>query len=1135
MSFRKLIFAVLFCALGGGVPAGARAANGQDFQMASQLLTAARAGNIPMVEKLVNAGADVNFTDSTGLSVVCTAIMNNDLKAAQILQVYGADASRCDSQIKKYKTKLPKENSGGLFSGLGNAQNMTLAAGGAALVVGGVYLLGDGVFGAGGGKGGGGSGAGGDRPTTGGGSGGGNTDTATPLAVLAYGPNEWNPDANKPKDGFDLGAEINALFPAGAGSNFAYMSANGQQNYLLMTAGYSPTARGYLGQATMRNSGGAGNTPIKLADGLGTGGAPIPVALITANGVNPAGSIENKQITYATCVNAGDAGCAHTTTRYGNLASGAEITTGFDLSGAGSVFNPLASGGDNLLAKMIVGETAGTSGGADFVGYMPNGQLLLYRTGGGKKWADITGGAVVGSRDGVAKTITIDATTYAYTEDTTGYYPRITMTEGSNTTYGYFMDGLLYIGDKAYSIDDGTGAITFARQATAARYQNFDAMLDGLSKTAFASSTGGAKGGVIANAALIPEMKDAATPTIGAIASPAKPADKQSALLSLIKQYYDVGSGEESKTAAANFFGAMSGGAANNPFVIFSAGEYKTPAANNYWNTQEATFENGAPIAVPGLNHHFLTAAAVQYSAGTANVSSASGAVKSGKYQLSNYTIGDTTYRARACGTAGTGTSAIDPWCFSSPGVTGEQAVATLAGSVGAIQSAFNYMTNDQIFLLLALTADGKFHTAQDLTGMYELPGDIAARLPAPTADNYYTEWKRLFGEVYGYGLVNLTRATTPNTKLMFYSSNNSSRNGYWSETPSAARSATTFRASTAFGARAATLNLPMFDIITSADGTQSMPRAFDYSVDFGGAQHGLNLTDLLSEVSLENREQRTENMFQLTASGELKKGRIDFGKMSFDYQRTNGAATFGGGNPVFGLVGEQFNSHYSDGVWDFNVMTGSMTDAGLLESDPAISDNFRAARLGGAWGFDSGVRLGALSVGAGYMNEDATLLGAETGGLFDLGNGRTAFARAELKLGAFSAKYTAARTTTTPGWGFVESVGDLYSDAYSVGADFGKWSFNISRPLAIISGDLKYMHTDYDIVQSAGGYELDATAALRSLDLAPAARETRFAVAYRPDISERTKLALGFVERLNPNNAPGREEILMLKINHIW
>ena len=114
-----------------------------DFMVAAQLLAAAKNADIQQVQSLVNAGADVNFVDSTGLSIVCTALMNNDVRAAQILQMYGADASKCDTQIKKYNNRTKPRSSGGLFSGLSSAQSISLTAAGAAVVVGGLFLLTD--------------------------------------------------------------------------------------------------------------------------------------------------------------------------------------------------------------------------------------------------------------------------------------------------------------------------------------------------------------------------------------------------------------------------------------------------------------------------------------------------------------------------------------------------------------------------------------------------------------------------------------------------------------------------------------------------------------------------------------------------------------------------------------------------------------------------------------------------------------------------------------------------------------------------------------------------------------------------------------------------------------------------------
>ena len=115
-----------------------------EFQDASKLLVAARRGDIQTVQVLINSGVDVNYVDSTGLSLVCTAVMNNDRRAIQVLQMYGADASNCDKQIKQYQQKTRRAVKGeqyGFFSGLSSTHVIVLSAVGVAAVIGGVVLL----------------------------------------------------------------------------------------------------------------------------------------------------------------------------------------------------------------------------------------------------------------------------------------------------------------------------------------------------------------------------------------------------------------------------------------------------------------------------------------------------------------------------------------------------------------------------------------------------------------------------------------------------------------------------------------------------------------------------------------------------------------------------------------------------------------------------------------------------------------------------------------------------------------------------------------------------------------------------------------------------------------------------------
>ena len=128
------------------IPCVSAVAAPDDFQSASKLLVAARRGDIQTVQVLINSGVDVNYVDSTGLSLVCTAVMNNDTRAIQILQMYGADASNCDRQIKQYQQKKKVAVKGeeyGFFSGLSSTHVIVLSAVAVAAVVGGVVLLSD--------------------------------------------------------------------------------------------------------------------------------------------------------------------------------------------------------------------------------------------------------------------------------------------------------------------------------------------------------------------------------------------------------------------------------------------------------------------------------------------------------------------------------------------------------------------------------------------------------------------------------------------------------------------------------------------------------------------------------------------------------------------------------------------------------------------------------------------------------------------------------------------------------------------------------------------------------------------------------------------------------------------------------
>ena len=171
------------------VPTLVFGATSSEFQNAARLLSAARRGDTQTVQVLISSGVDINYTDATGLSLVCTAVMNNDTRAAQILQMYGADASGCDKQIKQYRNKVRVAARGeeyGFFSGLGSGQVLALSALGLVGVIAGVAVLTD-VFDADNNNTN--PSSGGSHSGGGGGSGGDSSSTSTLFALdLPYGP-----------------------------------------------------------------------------------------------------------------------------------------------------------------------------------------------------------------------------------------------------------------------------------------------------------------------------------------------------------------------------------------------------------------------------------------------------------------------------------------------------------------------------------------------------------------------------------------------------------------------------------------------------------------------------------------------------------------------------------------------------------------------------------------------------------------------------------------------------------------------------------------------------------------------------------------------------------------------------------
>ena len=1233
MKFIRLFVFALFFA-----PFASMAAT-NEFTMAAQLLAAAKAADVQQVQSLVNSGANVNFVDSTGVSIVCTALMNNDTRAAQILQMYGADASKCDRQIKQYNNRNKQKGSGGLFSGLSSAQTISLAAAGAAVVVGGLLLLTD-VFDPGNENE---NSSGGDRPNN-------NPGTDTGGAVSAYLTVPYSPAYLGTDGKINTSSTVYydnlALWNPSAGGvrelDFNYFRPTVQptnnylvdgitvplQNYLLMMHGYSAFANEYMGQFIFRDT--ASRNPVLVGNDTG-GGNPVAVSLVTDNGISPTGSAgRGDGITYA--ASASPEAVTYLVDKYLNYANpttdgtlGAEHAS-FDFSGSGTALNLFASAYDSALGKIVGGWAAGGRSYGDLFGFVPNGRLGIFRTGGGQEWINIAdpiaGGSVgtltdgAGGTSGVIEagdTITLNGVTYDLSLAVTGTGVVNPTIEINGTTYRVpekstlikgvcsgedcadVSDIAIYVGTDGYyyvntlggdTIDAvymvNSGNIYAQKELQDADFKNFEVLYRARSVS-----------NVLANVSVLDASRNTGYVTVRDM--PALVAlNDNSGIETFVNQInlsYDRNAADlTGQGAYANMmFNSYSTG---NPILVMPAGEFEYGSgAGKSLSALDATFENYAPALYDdNLNHMFMTVVAVQHSPNKGTDSADSigeygdgTGTSFGPLYLSFWTgtkgtseiTDDIVYSSRKCGVTGVGVNGIDPWCFAAAGPTTEMATASAAGAVAALKGAFDYMSNPQIFMLMALTADGYLlgtdaagnaFTPETLAGylqsMYSLPPEYYASSLTPA------QYLDAFAEVYGYGMINLERAMTPGRSIYFYDGNrivSANGNAYWR-----AATDTVFRPSSVLNLRGATIRAPFFDVLESADGKMALPRVWENSFAVGATnRRALYMGDVLGDFKTVRGDAPVRRIGNIDFSMSLSNRGYDDGLGGLDnlrlgytdgawnfgasYQRylTDGASRFDGrANPVLGLATNAIVSdiEYNMGNWSFGAraFSGAITDEGLLENDPTISAQYMPAKLGLMQGGQSHVAWSGdafdITAVIGFAHENNTLLGAYTDGLLNLGAGDTAYVDLVAKYDVadkfnLMARATFARTHSDVAGDFVLGMSDIYSNAFALGADIGAFEFSVAMPLAITDGALQYAHAEYDVVETSdNNYQLNVIDT-RVADLALDAdmREVRFSGAYRHKFGEFTDGAFGFIYRVNPNHTDefGNESIFMLKLNH--
>lgn len=1105
------------------------AAGTSEFQNASKLLTAARRGDIQTVQFLINNGVDVNYTDATGLSLVCTAVMNNDKRAIQILQMYGADASNCDRQIRQYKQKSNVAANGeetGFFSGLSSTHVLTLSAVGAAAVIGGVVLLAN-AFDNDGGHGS--SGSSGDRPNHNDGDGSSSSTTQLFAQDLPNGPGCNSGDCSEDFDRLENWQD------------FDHMSTGGFFNYLMVARAYDAFVRGYFGANTIRIN--SDKSPFDLSqlpyvedpNNPGEkisviGGAPINVAMITASGVNATGSAADGlfpwidvgqivnvqsicqangqnsdvcQTALATATNV-----AHKYYNYSGASAAETENTSFNLSGSGSVFGS-ATDSDTTLAKIIAGWEAGgredIGGQADLYGFIPNGQLTAYKVGVG-----------------------------------------------------------------------ATGV---------ADYKNYAAIYDALTL----KDSGEYVSNVVANLSLPTESSalDYATVNDAKILYNASSTDalKKSVYLGTIDNYYNLNTTDDDTVNkpsidANNAFTYL--GNYQKQILVNSAGRtLHGLGTGKSLSPQVATFENFAPVVYNNLQNLFMTVVAVKPKDGTSeeNITGYTHA-GAGTLELSTWDVGTDSYTSRICGLSGTGNGgAMNPWCFAAPGNTDMEATASMAGSVALVSSAFNYMTPQQVFLLLALTSDGPYLGINPETNlawaseselitylrtMYTLPGSL------DSSDSQYLE---SFKNAFGYGMINLERATRPGTNVYFYDSDTDSvisangKNAYWGKK---ALSSNSSRATALLSlTNRAAITTSFYDVIESADGSVSLPRVWNVALGQNdNSKHGLYMGDVLGEFNVDSTNKRYSEIgnfaFDMAMSARayndnlsgLDNLRVAFRNEDYDldasYQRflVDGQSRFDGrANGVLSLVSDSITTgakyKYGNFAFGGRAFSGAITDENLLEKDPVISSQFEPGRLGLANGGEAVAEYNndtfAFNVAVGNLHETNTVLGAYNDGLLTLRGGNTQYVDAVAEYKLFDVvklfgRATFANTRVDEFGGIISNVSDIKSNAFALGADIGGFNFTVAQPLAIVDGKMGYDYAEFNVVENDNGYEIAMNNPhVEYVDLSAQKRELRFSTSYKKSIGEFTDAGLGMIYRVHPNNTDvfENESIFMFKLHH--
>ena len=323
------------------------------------------------------------------------------------------------------------------------------------------------------------------------------------------------------------------------------------------------------------------------------------------------------------------------------------------------------------------------------------------------------------------------------------------------------------------------------------------------------------------------------------------------------------------------------------------------------------------------------------------------------------------------------------------------------------------------------------------------------------------------------------------------------------------------------------------------------------------------NIFDSLSAYERKS-EQKIDNFSFSVSNSKIYVGNFsDLSNLSLKYRKdnfefsssfknnfTNNLEKFEGkSNQILSLISNlvEVYTKYNLGNFGFktSIFSGDIMDKNLIAKSELNNSLLDSAKLGTANGFSSEVSFNKnnvkFSTSLGLLNENGTVLGTSSGGLLDLGSGDTIYLDNKFSYKLFndlnlSMNFVTSRTQThnRNKESFIKDVTDIYSNAYSIIAEYKDFSFSISEPLTVYSGDMTYDYSDFNLVpKTKGGYSLSSKYYTEKVSLSPD-KELRFTGTYRKKFGLFTDSVFNFIYRINPDGFTNKNEtILMMKLSH--